>query len=46
MVIEWPPACRNILQRGGTVASIAITIFQKAMESDELAGDSLLLQAY
>lgn len=36
---EWPPVTRNYLQRGGSVAAVANMIFQKAMESDEWAGD-------
>ncbi|KAI9836044.1 MAG: hypothetical protein M1819_001655 [Sarea resinae] len=36
---EWPPATRNFLGRGGSVASAATAIFQCAMEEDELAGD-------
>lgn len=39
-VSEWPPVTRNYLQRGGTVAAVANTIFEKAMERDEWAGDS------
>lgn len=36
---EWPPVTKNYLQRGGSVAAVANTIFQKAMERDEWAGD-------
>lgn len=38
-VSEWPPVTRNYLQRGGSVAAVANTIFEKAMERDEWAGD-------
>lgn len=40
-VSEWPPVTRNYLQRGGSVAAIANTIFEKAMDRDEWAGDGL-----
>ena len=36
---EWPPVTKNFLQRGGSVASVALTLFQGAMIQDELAGD-------
>lgn len=36
---EWPPATKNFLQRGGSVASVATMCFQLAMEQDEFAGD-------
>ncbi|KAJ5267460.1 hypothetical protein N7478_010268 [Penicillium angulare] len=39
---EWPPASMNFLQRGGSISAVASMLFQRAMESDELTGDSLL----
>jgi len=36
---EWPPATKTFLQRGGSVASVALMLFQQAMNEDELAGD-------
>src|SRR3569833_2547828 len=36
---EWPLVTGSFLHRGGTVASVANMIFERAMESDELAGD-------
>lgn len=38
-VSEWPPVTRNYLQRGGSVAAVANTIFERAMEQDDWAGD-------
>lgn len=49
---EWPPHCRNFLQNGGTVSSVATMLFWKAMyleeynemvneESDTVAWNSL-----
>ena len=38
-VSEWPPVTMNYLQRGGSVAAVANQIFERAMESDEWAGD-------
>ncbi|KAN0083849.1 hypothetical protein V8E54_002937 [Elaphomyces granulatus] len=43
---EWPPSCRNFLERGGTVTAVATMLFQRAMESDELAGDPLHLETF
>lgn len=36
---EWPPVTKNFLQRGGSVASVALMLFQGAMDQDELTGD-------
>jgi hypothetical protein len=36
---EWPPATRNFLERGGTVASVFLAICNGAMEQDEFMGD-------
>ncbi|KAJ2979524.1 hypothetical protein NQ176_g3198 [Zarea fungicola] len=36
---QWPPVTRNYLQRGGTVAAVALMIFEHAMEQDEYTGD-------
>lgn len=38
-VSEWPPVTRNYLERGGSVAAVANTIFERAMEQDDWAGD-------
>lgn len=38
-VSEWPPVTRNYLGRGGSVAAVANTIFERAMEQDDWAGD-------
>jgi hypothetical protein len=39
-VNEWPPATRNSIERGGSIASVASMIFENAMNNDEWAGDS------
>ena len=38
---EWPPCTKNFLQRGGTVASVASTLFLQAMDSDESIGGAM-----
>jgi hypothetical protein len=38
---EWPPVTKNFLQRGGSVASVALMLFQGAMNQDKLAGDGM-----
>lgn len=43
---EWPPCCRNFLERGGTVTAVATMIFQRAMENDEFAGDATHLETF
>ena len=43
---EWPPCCRNFLERGGTVTAAATMIFQRAMENDEFAGDATHLETF
>jgi hypothetical protein len=32
---EWPPHCRNFLQNGGTISSVATMLFWKAMDLEE-----------
>lgn len=36
---EWPPCSKNFCQRGGTVASVVLTIIESAMQQDEFTGD-------
>ncbi|KAJ6112318.1 hypothetical protein N7523_008379 [Penicillium sp. IBT 18751x] len=43
---EWPPTSRSFLQRGGSVGAVATMLFQRAMESDELAGDPLHMETF
>ena len=38
---EWPPNCKNLLKRGGTVGMAVSTIIHTAIDWDELAGDGL-----
>jgi GNAT superfamily N-acetyltransferase len=38
---EWPPVTKNFLQRGGSVACVALMLFKEAMNQDELAGDGM-----
>lgn len=33
---DWPPHCRNFLQRGGTISSVATALFWKAIGMEEL----------
>ena len=35
---EWPPCSKNFFQRGGTVASVVLTVIEEAMNQDELTG--------
>lgn len=35
---EWPNHSRNFLQNGGTVSSVATTLFRKTMEQEEFYG--------
>ncbi|KAA8648109.1 uncharacterized protein ATNIH1004_003992 [Aspergillus tanneri] len=37
---------RNFLQRGGSVGAVATMLFQRAVESDELSGDPLHMEAF
>ncbi|KAL2818211.1 hypothetical protein BDW59DRAFT_181913 [Aspergillus cavernicola] len=32
---EWPPHCRNFIQKGGSVSSIATMLFKKTMDLEE-----------
>jgi hypothetical protein len=32
---EWPPHCRNFIQKGGLISSAATMLFKKAMELEE-----------
>ena len=43
---EWPPATKNFLQRGGSVASVGSMIFEAAMSQDELSGDGMHDEVY
>jgi hypothetical protein len=43
---EWPPVTKNFLQRGGSVASVALMLFQGAMNEDELAGDGTHVEPF
>ncbi|KAJ6076668.1 hypothetical protein N7499_008649 [Penicillium canescens] len=43
---EWPPTSRIFLQRGGSVGAVATMLSKRAMESDELAGDPLLMETF
>jgi hypothetical protein len=36
---EWPPVTKNYLQRGGTVAAVAVMLFATAMSQDWWSGD-------
>ncbi|KAJ5183288.1 hypothetical protein N7492_000904 [Penicillium capsulatum] len=43
---EWSPVSKSFLQRGGSVGAVATMLFQRAMESDELAGDPLHMESF
>lgn len=43
---EWPPVTANYLQRGGTVAAVALMLFEGAMEQDEYTGDGNHQEAF
>jgi ribosomal protein S18 acetylase RimI-like enzyme len=43
---EWPPATKSFLQRGGSIASVASMIFERAMNNDEWAGDGDLEELF
>ncbi|KAI1740243.1 hypothetical protein F4680DRAFT_465702 [Xylaria scruposa] len=43
-VSEWPPVTRNYLERGGTVAAVAMMLFDNAISSDEWAGYGELME--
>ncbi|KAB8228986.1 uncharacterized protein BDW43DRAFT_289535 [Aspergillus alliaceus] len=43
---EWPPTSRQFLQRGGSVGAVATMLFQRAIESDEYAGDPLHTETF
>jgi hypothetical protein len=32
---EWPPLCRNFIQKGGSISSAATMLFMKTMELEE-----------
>ena len=36
---EWPPHCKNFIERGGDVESVLATIIHCAMEQDDIIGD-------
>ncbi|KAK6820311.1 hypothetical protein RU639_007510 [Aspergillus parasiticus] len=33
---DWPPHCRNFIQKGGSISSAATMLFQQAMELEQL----------
>ncbi|KAH8163739.1 hypothetical protein CIB48_g4508 [Xylaria polymorpha] len=43
---EWPPVTREYLQRGGTVAAVAMMIFEMTMSQDEWAGDGQHMEVF
>ena len=43
---EWPPCTKNFLQRGGTVASVLLTVIEVAMDQDEMTGDGFHQEAF
>lgn len=43
---EWPPSSREFLRHGGNVSAVVTMLFQRAMESDEFAGDPLHLECH
>lgn len=45
-VSEWPPVTRNYLQRGGTVAAVAMMLFDRTMDEDEWAGDGTTMELF
>ncbi|KAI0099041.1 hypothetical protein GGR51DRAFT_536560 [Nemania sp. FL0031] len=45
-VSEWPPVTRNYLQRGGTVAAVAMMLFDRAIDQDEWAGDGTMMETF
>ncbi|TRX96470.1 hypothetical protein FHL15_002742 [Xylaria flabelliformis] len=45
-VSEWPPVTSNYLERGGTVAAVAMMIFDRAIDSDEWAGDGTFMEIF
>ncbi|KAI0520845.1 hypothetical protein F5B22DRAFT_598604 [Xylaria bambusicola] len=45
-VSEWPPATKNYLQRGGTVAAVALMLFDRVIDRDEWAGDGTLMELF
>ncbi|KAI1424431.1 hypothetical protein F5Y12DRAFT_456447 [Xylaria sp. FL1777] len=45
-VSEWPPATKSYLKRGGTVAAVALMIFDRAYDADEWAGDGMMIELF
>ncbi|RYC61568.1 hypothetical protein CHU98_g4642 [Xylaria longipes] len=45
-VSEWPPVTRNYLQRGGTVAAVAMMLFDRTIDQDEWAGDGTMMETF
>ncbi len=45
-VSEWPPVTRNYLQRGGTVAAVAMMLFDRVINQDEWAGDKTMMETF
>ncbi|KAI0188422.1 hypothetical protein F4808DRAFT_468128, partial [Astrocystis sublimbata] len=45
-VSEWPPVTSTYLERGGTVAAVAMILFDRAMTQDEWAGDGSIMDAF
>ncbi|KAI1199176.1 hypothetical protein F5X97DRAFT_297024 [Nemania serpens] len=45
-VSEWPPVTRSYLERGGTVAAVAMMLFDRAINQDEWAGDAEMMEIF
>ncbi|KAI1181439.1 hypothetical protein F5B17DRAFT_452409, partial [Nemania serpens] len=45
-VSEWPPVTRSYLERGGTVAAVAMMLFDRVMAEDEWAGDGMMMETF
>ncbi|KAI1109215.1 hypothetical protein F5Y14DRAFT_444878 [Nemania sp. NC0429] len=45
-VSEWPPVTRDYLEGGGTVAAVAMMIFDRAIAEDEWAGDGSMMETF
>ncbi|KAI0530155.1 hypothetical protein GGR58DRAFT_518699 [Xylaria digitata] len=45
-VREWPPVTGNYLERGGTVAAVAMMIFDMVIDQDEWAGDGTIMDVF
>ncbi|KAI1144865.1 hypothetical protein F4825DRAFT_445331 [Nemania diffusa] len=45
-VSEWPPVTRNYLQRGGTVAAVAMMLIERAIESEAWDSDGSYMEIF